>query len=152
MIRVTLGALAMTDDLKSIVAYLKTETGMILGVLSSRMVSLNIEIPKHKRDQTVFYPLYEAMKAVGAQVDHFILGVKDEHSRKTEMIFYHDVDITRENPISVKTNTDFAIGYGYFYDLPIYVDDSIKSHFVSEDQVPEDILAVINHPTKILGI
>lgn len=146
MIRIKLGAIGMSEDMRHIIAYNITNAGMVLPIVISRLSAVNFEIEKENREFTVYHTPIEVAKKMGAQIDHFILGVVDEQRRKTVMIVYSQDDILRENPIEIQVNADFAVGVSYFYDIPMYVDEEIKSSLASEEDLDEDIRKVIHSP------
>lgn len=156
MIKVTLKAVSFHPENQDLsVAYLQTDAGKILPLQMTRLVALNFLIPKDMSQFSVYYPILSVSKALGASIDHFILGVNEKEEdihRSTRIVFYKLEDILREKPISALAGIEMAIGMHYFFDIPLYIDDSLVSILIEEDELSDELRSTINSSDKILNI
>lgn len=144
MIRVELKGIMPMADPNFFGAFLVDASGsMVLPVRCSCLSVVSMQLPRTSASKTPYGAIYSVLDTTGFFVESLSIAPGNLESgipkQNGKMIIYKKTDILQKEPIAIPIESENALALHYFYQVPLYVEDSIASMMMPFSVLPTKI-------------
>jgi len=149
VIRVELKGIMPMADPNFFGAFLvDSSNSLVLPMRCSCLSVVSLQLPKESASKTPYGAIHSVLDTTGFFVESLSIAPGDRESgipkQGGKMIIYKKTDILQEEPILVPMESENALAFHYFYQVPLYVEDSMASMMMPLSAFPAKIREAMN--------